>query len=110
MTNGKIHDAETDALLSGDNRAVDRYLVVGIQELSAAIGSLRAEVNEMHKACAERGATCPGRNPADPAIVPPQRTLSRETWLMWATGTGILKGALLPLLVTLAALVITGKL
>ena len=52
MSNGHIDAAETEAMLTGDRRAVDRYLVVSIQQLTTA-------VEELQRICEARGKTCP---------------------------------------------------
>ena len=52
MSNGQINAAELEAVLTGDRRAVDRYLVTGIQQLGASVEALR-------RTCDQRGKTCP---------------------------------------------------
>jgi hypothetical protein len=72
MSNGKTDDAEIDALLTGDQRAVDRYLVTGIRELTKGQREMKVEIEGMRKTCETRGAMCPGMHgfiadPVDPA-------------------------------------------
>lgn len=68
MSNGHIDEAEIDALLTGDQRLVDRYLVTGIRELRRGQHEMRGELVTMRQVCETRGAMCPGMhaNAADP--------------------------------------------
>jgi hypothetical protein len=80
MSNGKIDEAEIDALLTGDQRLVDRYLVTGIRELKTSLGVVKSEVAAMRGVCEQRGSMCPGMHgyladPVDPAKL---RTLAAE--------------------------------
>jgi hypothetical protein len=53
MSNGHIDAAELEAMLTGDRRAVDRYLVTAVQQLTTT-------VEGMAQTCETRGRTCPG--------------------------------------------------
>jgi hypothetical protein len=47
-------------LLTGDQRAVDRYLVTGIRELTKGQREMKTEIATMRQTCETRGLMCPG--------------------------------------------------
>jgi hypothetical protein len=115
VSNGKIDDAEIDALLTGDQRAVDRFLVTGIRELKRGQAETKAEVGAMRRVCEQRGRMCPGMHahiadPVEPIPAAGPPTDDRRTWAMWGVGTTLLREIALPVLVVIATLVFTGKL
>jgi hypothetical protein len=107
MTNGKMDSAEIDALLTSGRLAVDKYLLTSIQQLGVSLDELR-------KACDERGRTCPGMHPPCLDAADPTRALSaessRRTWAMWSVGTTLLRELALPLVIVLGTLLLAGKL
>lgn len=68
MMNGKIDDSEIEALMTGDKRSVDRFLVTGIRELKRGLTGVTTEIATMSAVCEQRGLLCPGMhaNLADP--------------------------------------------
>jgi hypothetical protein len=115
MSNGKIDDAEIDALLTGDQRKIDRYLVTGIRELKRGQDETKAEVAAMRRVCEERGRMCPSMqahiaDPLEPIPAAGSAMDDRRTWAMWGVGITLLREIALPVLVVIATLVFTGKL
>jgi hypothetical protein len=108
VTNGHIDEAELDLLLDGTDRAIDRYLVTSMRELHTGLIDVKGEVAAMRQVCETRGLMCPGMHShmADPVTEPPTK-LSRETWLMWGLGTGVLRGFALPLLVAVVVVIVS---
>lgn len=111
MTNGHIDEAERDALLTSDRRAIDNLLLTAMQELQTVVGEIRGEVSAMREVCETRGLMCPGMraNLADPVTEPPAASVARdrEHWLMWTVNTGALKGIVLPLAVAIVVVVVS---
>ena len=102
MTNGKLDEAEIDALLSGERDKVDRYLITGIQSLQEGQGKIQHTMRSVLATCEKRGESCPGMHPEIAleaarkcAAIKVKETASktagelerRQTWLMWLVGT-----------------------
>ena len=75
MSNGRIADAQIEALLEGcppEEVPRMRYLLTGIGEVVTGLGVVSEGVADMRKVCKARGAMCPGMHgfvadPVDPA-------------------------------------------
>ena len=97
MTNGHIDEAEIDALLSGDQRLVDRYIVTGIRELKHGLAATKSEVTAMRKVCETRGLMCPAMNanladPVEPLPTAPAHLTNddaNKTFFMWTIGSKV---------------------
>lgn len=59
MSNGKVDDAEIDALLTGEQGKIARFLVTGVRELKRGQERTVIEVTAMRATCEQRGAVCP---------------------------------------------------
>ena len=115
MSNGRIDEAEIDALLASDQRLIDKYLVTGMRELRKGQHELKSEVSGMRQVCETRGLMCPGvhdhgADPAQPVPTAGPPSEDRRTWAMWGVGTTLLREFVLPIVLVLATLAITGKL
>ncbi len=137
MSNDRINDAELEVLLSGDQRKVDRLMLIGIRELGDGLGEVKIEIAAMRSVCEERGKLCPGMHAciADPVQAQSTaRTLaaetaetarvlasetahtaqaltdSRQTWAMWGVSMTLLRDVALPLAIVIATLLVAGKL
>ena len=53
MSNGRVDETEVAAILSGNRRAIDTYIVTGIKQLTTSLAAMRAN-------CEARGLVCPG--------------------------------------------------
>lgn len=101
MTNGKVTDAEVDVIVSGGPEELNRFLV-----RSCLVHSKKLETIAQHcRYCDDNGADKGADSePED----------DRRVWVMWGTGTVLVRNVLLPVLVcglsTILTLAITGQL
>ena len=97
MTNGHIDEAEIDALLSGDQSLVDRYIVTGIRELKRGLSATTSDVKAMRAVCEQRGLMCPVMtanlaDPVEPLPAAPVRFTNddaNKTFFMWTIGSKV---------------------
>jgi hypothetical protein len=88
MSNGRITKAQIEAMLTGDRREIDRYLLTAVIEIRDAVEEIPGQITSTVAACrAEREAeTSDAEAAARTEVVRRQLRTERRAIIAWTVG------------------------